>query len=219
MNHIKFGARVLACEGQYCELSTRMLGEEVAHVEHTVVQDHPAVSLGCVLGNLLHGEAAPPSTVLLGRLGCLGCRCCRCSSRGCDRPTLVHRILIRATGELGALHSTCKTSTREFCEISIPHCISQDVLNAGLASNAAKDDAIQQGVAAQAIVSMHAASDLTCGVQTRDCLPCAGVDHSGVNVNLQAAHAVVNDRRDDCHIEGFTLDLGTWDDVVVELLA
>mmetsp|Transcript_108466 Transcript_108466/g.282956 ORF Transcript_108466/g.282956 Transcript_108466/m.282956 type:complete len:452 (-) Transcript_108466:70-1425(-) len=93
------------------------------------------------------------------------------------------------------------------------------VLARGLGSDAAEDDAVQQGVPAQAVVAMDAASHLARGVQARDRLAALRVQHRGVDVHLQAAHAVVDDGGDDGDVERLGLHGGAWDDVVVELLA
>merc|ERR1719213_338228 len=94
----------------------------------------------------------------------------------------------------------------------------EGVLASGLARHAAEDDAVEQGVAAQAVVSMNPAGSLASDVEAWNDL--AGlVDALGIGGALQAAHAVVDHRGDDGYVEGLGRHLGAVDDVVVELLA
>jgi len=87
-----------------------------------------------------------------------------------------------------------------------------------LASNATEHDAIQQGIATEAVVAMDTASDLTCSVEARNGLAIA-VDHCRVRIDLQTTHAVMDHWCDDGHVERLGLEGRAWDDVVVELLA
>mmetsp|Transcript_70927 Transcript_70927/g.188595 ORF Transcript_70927/g.188595 Transcript_70927/m.188595 type:complete len:403 (+) Transcript_70927:249-1457(+) len=97
--------------------------------------------------------------------------------------------------------------------------LAEHVLAGRLGGHTAEHDAVQQGVAAQAVVAMDAAGNLAGGVQARDGLAGLGGDDCGVGVDLEAAHAVVDDRRDDRDVEGLGLHLVGGEDVVVELLA
>mmetsp|Transcript_126763 Transcript_126763/g.364584 ORF Transcript_126763/g.364584 Transcript_126763/m.364584 type:complete len:245 (-) Transcript_126763:719-1453(-) len=63
---------------------------------------------------------------------------------------------------------------------------------------------------------MHAARDLAGGIQALNRLTVSRED-VGVNIDLQAAHAVVDHWRDDRHIKRLRLHLRPGDDVVVEL--
>merc|ERR1711879_264157 len=73
-------------------------------------------------------------------------------------------------------------------------------LASSLARHAPEDDTIQQGVAAQAVVAVDATRDLARGIEAGDCLAIRPA-HRRVDVDLQAAHAVVDHWRDDRHVE------------------
>merc|ERR1719356_812570 len=92
------------------------------------------------------------------------------------------------------------------------------VLAGRLARHASEDHAIEQGVAPQAVVAMDAARSLAGDVEAGDHLT-GLVDALGVHGALQAAHAIVDHRGDDSHVEGLLGHRGAVDDVVVELLA
>ena len=142
---------------------------------------------------------------------CCGDRRCACL-RGC-----VHLVLVRAAGQFRALDGTCQPSASNLLEVHVLHVFAQHVLRGRPARHAAKDHAVQQGIAAQAVVAVDAARHLAGGVESRDCLV-VGTDARGVLVDQQAAHAVVDHRRDDGHVEGLLLHGRAGDDVVEELL-
>jgi len=93
-------------------------------------------------------------------------------------------------------------SLREFLELSGHRAwlelliLSEGELAGCLASHTAKDHAVQQRVATQAVVAVNAASSLTCHVETRDDLSRL-VDAFGIYGAFQTAHAVVNHGGDD----------------------
>merc|ERR1719272_855192 len=94
---------------------------------------------------------------------------------------------------------------------------SGDVLDCCPTCNTTVDNAIQQGVSAQAIVAMDATGGLACNVKAWDH---TGLGNAlGLSCALQASHAVVDDRGDDGHVERLCCNLGALKDVVVELLA
>merc|ERR550532_2960537 len=66
---------------------------------------------------------------------------------------------------------------------------------------------------------MNSTGNFPSCIQTRDGHSRRCADHGRIRVNLQATHAVMNDWRDDGHIEFLLGDGRPWDDVVVELLA
>ena len=68
-----------------------------------------------------------------------------------------------------------------------------------LARNTAKDHAIQQGVAPQAVVAMDATRGLASDVQPRDGLAVL-IDALRVHGTLQATHAVVDHGGNDRHL-------------------
>mmetsp|Transcript_61028 Transcript_61028/g.189517 ORF Transcript_61028/g.189517 Transcript_61028/m.189517 type:complete len:275 (+) Transcript_61028:485-1309(+) len=218
MDHVELCGCVFARKCQDCELTAGVLREEVRHIQHATVQHHPAVTFRDMFCNLLHAVSSATSCC------CFGCGCrrrftcrgrCRCAS-GCG--ALVHAIFIRPSSKLRALHlageaATCQLRERCCFEVTAKH-----VLRASLACYAAEDNAIEERIAAKAVVSVHATRNLARGVQTRDCLA-RFADDRGIRVDLQATHAVMDDRRNDSHIERLRLDSGTRNDVVVELLA
>merc|ERR1719473_650859 len=83
--------------------------------------------------------------------------------------------------------------------------------------DAAVDDAVEQRVAAEPVVPVHAASDLTRSVKPRDGL--APSNNLGLWGDLQAAHTVVDHWGDDGHVELFRRELVAVDDVLEELFA
>mmetsp|Transcript_51062 Transcript_51062/g.111311 ORF Transcript_51062/g.111311 Transcript_51062/m.111311 type:complete len:514 (-) Transcript_51062:66-1607(-) len=95
--------------------------------------------------------------------------------------------------------------------------LAEAVLARRLARDAAEDHAVEQGVAAKTVVAVHATGDLARGVESRD--HALGADALGKRSDLQAAHAVVDHRGDDGHVEGLGRHLGAGERVVVELLA
>merc|ERR1719183_600793 len=76
-----------------------------------------------------------------------------------------------------------------------------DVFECSLASNTAKDNAIQERVATKPVVAVHSACDLTSRIQSRN-HPRLGDDFS-IGCDLETAHAIVDHGSDDCHIERF----------------
>jgi len=207
VDHVELLSRIPAREGQDRELAARVIREELGDVEHLAVDDHPTIGLGSVLGDLLQGIATTTTTAH-------NCR----TSLSASTTRLVHAVLIGASRELGALHSSSETSAREIGQRDVLHVCTQDVLGAMLAGNTSEDDAIQQGVPAQTVVAVHTASDLASGVETGDGLA-TRVHDRGVHVDLQTTHAIVDHGRDDRDVEGLALERGARDDVVVELLA
>merc|ERR1719330_443226 len=85
-----------------------------------------------------------------------------------------------------------------------------------LSGHTSEHDAIQQGIPTKTIVAMDTTCHLTSGIQSGDGPAIAG-HNSGIHIDFQASHAIMDHWRDDCDIEWFTLHGGTWDDVVVEL--
>merc|ERR1712078_166065 len=65
---------------------------------------------------------------------------------------------------------------------------------------------------------MNAAGNLTSTVETCNSFTILAHDRP-IHIDLQATHAIVNDRRDNCHKEFLSLDCRAWNNVVVELLA
>merc|ERR1719313_939131 len=65
---------------------------------------------------------------------------------------------------------------------------------------------------------MHSSSYFTSCIQAWNGLA-GGIANSGVCVNLQASHAVVNDRGDDGNVELLCCNCRSINDVVVELLS
>merc|ERR1719210_2716681 len=98
VDHVELRSSILACEGQDGELAARVLRQNRSHVQHTVVEDNPAVTLRSVLCNLLHREAtATTSTALLGFFGLLHRRRSGCLRTGALVPrtgALVHAVLV-----------------------------------------------------------------------------------------------------------------------------
>merc|ERR1719171_2410339 len=64
---------------------------------------------------------------------------------------------------------------------------------------------------------MNTTSSLTGDIQARKCL--AIPDTLTLDCGLQASHAIMNDRSDDGHVERLCSELGSINDVVIELLA
>merc|ERR1712007_242215 len=95
--------------------------------------------------------------------------------------------------------------------------LTEGVLDGGLGTHPAVDHAIQQRAATKPIVAMHAASDLTCRIETRDDTVLSL--HLSIWTNFQASHAVVNRWRDDRNMERLSRHFVTWQDVVVKLFA
>ena len=69
-------------------------------------------------------------------------------------------------------------------------------LASSLGRNTAEDDAIEQRVAAKAVVTMDAAGHLARSVESRDRLA-SRAEHCRVNVDFEATHAIVDDWSDD----------------------
>ena len=78
--------------------------------------------------------------------------------------------------------------------------------------------AVQRGVAAQAVVAMHTASDIACCIKTSDCLAVV-VEHYRVHIDLQTIPAVMDPGSDDGNTERLGPHGRTGEDVVVECLA
>mmetsp|Transcript_84168 Transcript_84168/g.235796 ORF Transcript_84168/g.235796 Transcript_84168/m.235796 type:complete len:219 (-) Transcript_84168:88-744(-) len=90
VDHVELLCGVLACEGQDGQLSARVIAQEAGDVEHLAVHHDPAVSLRVVLG---HISQRVPTTAASNWRG----------SRSRRTAGLVHRILVGAPRELGAL--------------------------------------------------------------------------------------------------------------------
>merc|ERR1719327_2612302 len=69
-----------------------------------------------------------------------------------------------------------------------------------LPGHAAEDDAVEQRVSSEAVVAVHTASNFTRGVKTLDSLPLR-VHHVRVRVDLEAAHTIMDHRRNDRDVE------------------
>merc|ERR1711959_719506 len=87
----------------------------------------------------------------------------------------------------------------ELLHIDILHVGAQHVLRAMLARHTAENHTVEKRVSSEAVVTMHTAGALTSNVQARHRPILA--DDCGVDVGLEAAHAVVNHGRDDRHVE------------------
>jgi len=85
------------------------------------------------------------------------------------------------------------------------------------ASYTAKDDAIKERVPPKTIVAMDAASSLTCNIQPRQ--GAAIPDTLTLHSRLQAPHAIVDHRGNDCDIELLRGNGRAWNDIVEELLS
>mmetsp|Transcript_150851 Transcript_150851/g.366389 ORF Transcript_150851/g.366389 Transcript_150851/m.366389 type:complete len:222 (-) Transcript_150851:774-1439(-) len=211
MDHIKFRSSIFACESEDRKLTAGVLGKELGHVQHAVMEDDPAIALGVMLCNLLLCVAASARGFLpcgRGRIICL-----------CNRAALVHAVLIRTASVFGGLHRTGKAAAGQLSERCLLQVVTQHVLCASLACNTTKNHTIQQGVAAEAVVAMHAPSNLTRSVQAGDGLTALRRYHRGVDIDLQTAHAIVDNWCDDGNIEGLSFDLRAINAVVVKLLA
>ena len=205
--HVELLRGVLAGEGEDGQLATRVLRQEAGDVQHLAIDHDPAVRLGVVLGNIGKGHAPATAATVCHRRGTCGGR------RGS-----VHLVLVGAAGQLGALHGASQASASDVFQVHILHVRTQHVLGSCLAGHAAEHHAVQQGVATQAVVAVHAAGDLASSIQARDRLV-VRADARGVRVDEQAAHAVVNHRRDDGYVERLVLHGIARDDVVEELFA
>merc|ERR1719487_544326 len=93
----------------------------------------------------------------------------------------------------------------------------EHVLRAVPASDAAEDDAVQERVPPEAVVPVDAAGRLARDIEPGERL--AALHALALRRGLEAAHAVVDHRRDDRHVEGLGGDLGAGELVLVELLA
>merc|ERR1712061_136319 len=84
-------------------------------------------------------------------------------------------------------------------------------------SHAAEDNAVKQGVSTEAVVSMHATCHLPCSVKASDW---AALAHDlAFCVHFRATHAIMNDRRNDRHVEWLRCYLLSGDDVVIIFLS
>merc|ERR1711971_655550 len=125
---------------------------------------------------------------------------------------------------IAALDPHCVSSA--FGELSqIRHCwaqpklviCSENVLGRSLARDSTINDAIQQRIATQTIITMDATCCLTCDIKAWD--NTILVLTLSIHSALQATHTVVNHRRDDGHIKRLSGNLTAINEVVVELLA
>mmetsp|Transcript_2564 Transcript_2564/g.3171 ORF Transcript_2564/g.3171 Transcript_2564/m.3171 type:complete len:297 (-) Transcript_2564:172-1062(-) len=158
MNHVELLGGILACKSQDGQFTSWMFSQEGSHIKHLSVHHDPAVCLGVVFGHICQADAATTATTICSR------HRSACSWFWCG----IHLVLVRATGQLGALNCSCETSARHLAEIHILQVYTQHVLGSCLAGNTAENHAIQQRVAAQTVVSMHSSCNLTCCVQTRN---------------------------------------------------
>merc|ERR1719152_354954 len=95
--------------------------------------------------------------------------------------------------------------------------LAEHVLCTEAASDAAEHNTIKERVASETVVSMDSTCCLARNVQARDGLAVA--DALALDRALQASHAVVDHRCDDRNVELLSCNLGTINDVVIELLA
>mmetsp|Transcript_74582 Transcript_74582/g.131927 ORF Transcript_74582/g.131927 Transcript_74582/m.131927 type:complete len:360 (+) Transcript_74582:33-1112(+) len=84
-------------------------------------------------------------------------------------------------------------------------------------SHAAKDDAVQKGIASKTVVAMNSTCNFPSGVKAWNCA-CAA-DAFALLIHFHTAHAIVDDRCDDGNMEGLRSKLRPRDHVVIELLA
>merc|ERR1719183_2502312 len=125
------------------------------------------------------------------------CHCLCCSRRWHSASELLQLLRLRAHLELAIR--------------------AEGELASSLACDATIDDAVQQGVAAQAVVAVDAAGCLARHVKPWDHARLG--DAFGVDGALQPSHAVMYHGRDDGNVERLRGNLGAIDDIMIELLA
>merc|ERR1719310_1487700 len=109
-----------------------------------------------MLGHLGQGVATAASTT------------CSHGSSTASLRGRVEVVLVGASRELGTLDFTCQATARKLLERGRLHIAPEDVLGGRLARNAAEHHAVEQGVAAETIVTVDATSDLASSVEARD---------------------------------------------------
>mmetsp|Transcript_123636 Transcript_123636/g.332066 ORF Transcript_123636/g.332066 Transcript_123636/m.332066 type:complete len:279 (+) Transcript_123636:392-1228(+) len=130
---------------------------------------------------------------------------------------VARRGLLRGRGGRLARGRPDGLPRRQLLQVHLLHVAAEHVLSAVPGRHAAEDHAVQQRVATQAVVAVHAARELPGGIEALD--DARRLEDARLGVDLQATHAIVDHRRDDRHVERLGGDLRAGNDIVVELLA
>merc|ERR1719265_433081 len=192
MNHVELFCCIFSTKSQDCELAAWVIFEKLSHIQHLTRNNDPTAFLCGVLCNLCHCEATATATALLFLGSLLYCTSCL---------GIIHIVLVGATRELGSLNFACQATTSQLNQVHLLNIISQDVLGGSLTCNSAEHHAIQQRVSSETIIAVHTTSNLTCTVETFDCFASLCTHYATFCVNFKSAHAVVNDRSDNCNVE------------------
>eukprot|EP00754_Rhynchopus_humris_P031361 Rhum_TRINITY_DN15333_c13_g1::Rhum_TRINITY_DN15333_c13_g1_i1::g.152460::m.152460 len=217
VHHLELLCGILAGVQHDGVLATRVLRQEVRHVQHPLVHNAPAVLLGRVLRHLLH------RVLLRARRGGGG-------GGGLLRVRLAVEVVLRVTRDLAAGGGGSRGARgrggggrsvveahRHALRVRVHHQVHRgacagagsatasrhlvhQVRRRAGAADAAVHDAVEQRRSAEAVAAVDASGDLATAEQARHRLA-LGVEHLGVGVALDAAEGVVDHGGDDARVE------------------
>jgi len=191
VDHVELLRSILSGEGQDSQFSPRVVAQETGHIQNLAINHHPAICLAVVLGHICHADATAATTAVG-------------DGRRCRNRRRIHLVLVAAAGQFGGLHGTGQATTSELPQVHVLQVCPQHVLRRSLARHSAEDHTVQQRIATQAVVAVHAACHLASSIEPGDGFV-VGPNAGAVRVNQQATHAVVDHWCDDGHVERLVL--------------